>query len=276
MSDRPEPVQSLESLEQSAVEGDGRAVRELCERLETPDFRLCLRMLAQPQDAEDAAQDVLIKVVTNLSSFRGDSALSTWVYRIAARHTLGGFVLGLTPRSAGLRRVVPVAAQTAYPGDFERSKRVPLYLLFHVVMPTLTRVLGYFPASRLGLGEDLPAGVALDWAARSATPDIVPSIPASQNHFGALVADVLSWRVADDPFATRAAIERLERLFVRASFTDRTLLPSDAGRALGHLGLLPRRATRRLARHQRILAGRVLSVLPRARARFPLAIRVND
>lgn len=156
----------------------------------------------------------------------------------AVGHSIGGFVLGLTPRSARLHRVVGVAAQTAYPGDFARSLRLPLFLLFHVFMPVVTRAVGYFPASRLGLGEDLPAGIARDWAARGSIADVVPTVPLSQRHFEALGAEMLSWHVADDPFATRRAIERLERLFVRARITSRTITSVDAGRSLGHLGFL--------------------------------------
>jgi RNA polymerase sigma factor (sigma-70 family) len=51
-------------------------------------FRLALRMTAHPQDAEDAAQEVLIKIVTRLDGFRGQSSLRTWAYRIAANHLL--------------------------------------------------------------------------------------------------------------------------------------------------------------------------------------------
>jgi RNA polymerase sigma factor (sigma-70 family) len=69
-----------------AVTGDGRALSELCRALEGPVFRLCLRMLGDPTDAEDAAQDILVKVVTNLSQFQGQSALTTWVHTIAVRH----------------------------------------------------------------------------------------------------------------------------------------------------------------------------------------------
>src|SRR5262249_31743963 len=39
-------------------------------------------------DAEDAAQEILVKVVTRLSTFRGESAFTTWVHRIAANHLL--------------------------------------------------------------------------------------------------------------------------------------------------------------------------------------------
>src|SRR5262249_10227248 len=43
---------------------------------------------ADPDDAEDATQEILIKVVTNLASFRGESAFSTWAHRVAANHLL--------------------------------------------------------------------------------------------------------------------------------------------------------------------------------------------
>ncbi len=45
-------------------------------------------MLAHPEDAEDAAQEILIKVITHLSSFRKESRFMTWVYRISANHLL--------------------------------------------------------------------------------------------------------------------------------------------------------------------------------------------
>src|SRR2546422_3102279 len=51
-------------------------------------YNLALRMLAQPQDAEDATQEILIKALTRLSSFEGRSSLRTWLYRIAVNHVL--------------------------------------------------------------------------------------------------------------------------------------------------------------------------------------------
>ena len=49
-------------------------------------FNLSLRMLGSFPDAEDATQDILLKVITHLSSFKKDSAFSTWVFRIASNH----------------------------------------------------------------------------------------------------------------------------------------------------------------------------------------------
>ncbi len=49
-------------------------------------FNLSLRMLGTFADAEDATQDILLKMITHLSSFRGDSSFTTWVFSIAANH----------------------------------------------------------------------------------------------------------------------------------------------------------------------------------------------
>ena len=51
-------------------------------------YRLALRMTAHPEDAEDASQEILIKVITHLEGFRGESSVRTWAYRIAVRHML--------------------------------------------------------------------------------------------------------------------------------------------------------------------------------------------
>ena len=50
--------------------------------------RLAQRMLWHPQDAEDATQEILVKVATRLSTFRGDARVTTWVHRIAVNHLL--------------------------------------------------------------------------------------------------------------------------------------------------------------------------------------------
>jgi RNA polymerase sigma factor (sigma-70 family) len=71
-----------------AVDGDGRAVAEIVRALERPLYGIALRMLGDRQDAEDATQEALIRVVTRLAQFRGEAAFSTWAYRIAVRRVL--------------------------------------------------------------------------------------------------------------------------------------------------------------------------------------------
>jgi RNA polymerase sigma-70 factor (ECF subfamily) len=65
---------------------DEAAFNELVRRHQGPIFRLLERMLGDAAEAEDVAQEVFVSVFKSIESFRGDSALGTWLYRIAANH----------------------------------------------------------------------------------------------------------------------------------------------------------------------------------------------
>lgn len=69
-----------------AAEGDREALETIVLSVQDLVFNLSLRMLGTFPDAEDAAQDILLKVITHLSDFKGKSAFSTWVFRIAVNH----------------------------------------------------------------------------------------------------------------------------------------------------------------------------------------------
>jgi RNA polymerase sigma factor (sigma-70 family) len=73
----------------AAAGGDRGAAERLLERVEDTVYRLALRMLGHPEDAEDATQEILLIVLTHLGSFRGESSFRTWCWRIAGNHLLG-------------------------------------------------------------------------------------------------------------------------------------------------------------------------------------------
>src|SRR6478752_3792123 len=68
--------------------GDREALEDLIERHQGWIYNIALRMLYHPQDAEDATQEILVKVLTRLSSFEGRSSFRTWLYRIVVNHVL--------------------------------------------------------------------------------------------------------------------------------------------------------------------------------------------
>ncbi len=76
----------LQALVDQATAGDKEALETLVAGVQDIVFNLSLRMLGTFADAEDTTQDILLKMVTHLSSFRGDSSFTTWVYRIALNH----------------------------------------------------------------------------------------------------------------------------------------------------------------------------------------------
>jgi RNA polymerase sigma-70 factor, ECF subfamily len=62
--------------------GDEQAVAELAETYSSKIYQLAFRYLRNKEDAEEVTQDVLFKVYRKVGAFRGDAALSSWIYRI--------------------------------------------------------------------------------------------------------------------------------------------------------------------------------------------------
>jgi RNA polymerase sigma factor (sigma-70 family) len=78
----------LESLAEKAKEGDKDALEGLVRGIQDRIYGLAIRMLYHPADAEDATQEILIKIITHLDGFRGESVFATWAYRVASNHLL--------------------------------------------------------------------------------------------------------------------------------------------------------------------------------------------
>lgn len=68
--------------------GDSSALEALIKKNQMWIYNIALRMVGRPKDAEDVTQEVLVKVITKLSTFEGRSSFRTWLYRIVTNHTL--------------------------------------------------------------------------------------------------------------------------------------------------------------------------------------------
>src|SRR5439155_6776181 len=119
-------------------------------------------------------------IVEDWSQYDCDGAIAWMRTRYPAAqltgvaHSVGALLFGGADHSAELARYAFIGPHTGYWRDYRPRHRLPMALLWHGVMPALTRAWGYFPASWLGLGDDIPAGIALQWAARR-TPQVDPS-----------------------------------------------------------------------------------------------------
>jgi RNA polymerase sigma factor (sigma-70 family) len=80
--------ENLETQVARAAEGDKAALDAVLREIKDDVYKLSMRMLGHPADAEDATQEVLVKVLTHLGSYRGESAFRTWVFRVAANHLM--------------------------------------------------------------------------------------------------------------------------------------------------------------------------------------------
>ncbi len=161
-------------------------------------------------------------------------------------HSVGGVLIGLAPSNHRIERVFTMGAQFAHWRDYAPGRRAALLWKWHVVMPAMTALFGYFPGQRLGWLEDTPRGVVRDWTARH--PRFEDMFDGAGSHrldragrdglvaqFAALTAPVLALSVADDEFGTIPATERLLRYFKSSQTTHRHVEPRELALAgIGH------------------------------------------
>ncbi|WP_445682062.1 alpha/beta hydrolase family protein [Radicibacter daui] len=156
-------------------------------------------------------------------------------------HSIGGFLPGLAPSASHITRMLTVGAQYAWWGDYAPQRRLRLFAKWHLAMPALTALCGYFPGRRLGWLEDLPAGIAYEWSFRRARFE--RSHPPEERQaalarMAAVTAPVLAVRVTDDELGTGPALRRTLAYYTGAPRTLVRLSPALYGReAIGHFNL---------------------------------------
>lgn len=169
---------------------------------------------------------------------------------VGVAHSFGSLILAGAPNVGEIPRFVFVGAHTGYVQDYLARFRLPMALLWHYAMPALVRLFGYFPGRSLHLGEDLPAGVARQWAARR-SPDFQPESTAAEverardmmARFANVRGEALVIGFADDAFATEAGAQRFLSALPGLRPTVRRIAPEDVGlRRIGHFGFFRRDA----------------------------------
>lgn len=151
-------------------------------------------------------------------------------------HSFGGCAAGLGASGQLIRRLVTVGAQFAYWRDYAPAHRWRMFGKWHVLMPLVTMLCGYFPGKRLGWLEDTPAGVVRDWSTPAARYEKRPSgQDIHVRNFAAVTAKALAISISDDPYGTVPAIERLLAYFTGSTNTHLRIAPEDIGeKEVGH------------------------------------------
>lgn len=169
-------------------------------------------------------------------------------HRMVIGHSVGGFVTGFAGNGQMVDKMLLVGAHNGYWHDYDQKYRLRMYVLWHLLMPALARVIGFFPGRALHLLEDLPLDVALEWANRRKpefwwnvkTPEGVRDtkrIDAAIAHFHAMHARTLAIHFTDDPFATSAATDRILGLYPNCQSQRMLIGPANTdGHPIGHFG----------------------------------------
>ncbi|ETR74770.1 alpha/beta hydrolase [Afipia sp. P52-10] len=153
-------------------------------------------------------------------------------------HSFGGQAIGLLPNNDMISRSLLVAAQAGHWGLMPSPEKYRVYAMLNLLGKPITHLLGYTPG-RLGIGEDLPKGVFLQWAdwvmkERYYYDD--PSLTALAN-YGQYKAPVRALSFTDDPWATEPMVELLCSGFTATKPQIVSIAPQAVGaKTIGHFG----------------------------------------
>ena len=164
-------------------------------------------------------------------------------------HSVGGQIFGLLRDPHEVDRVLMVAAQHNYYGLWRPQERYVLWALWTLLMPAASRALGYFPSMAVGLGENLPRGVALEWARWCRSPGaLVQALGGdARERFRQYRGPILALSFADDTkFAPRRAVDGLLEFYANAHREHRHLTPDALAMSeIGHFGFFREPARQR-------------------------------
>jgi predicted alpha/beta hydrolase len=150
-------------------------------------------------------------------------------------HSVGAQLMGLV--DAPVSAAVFVAAGTGHPSLWPATARLGMGAAWWVAIPLLTAVAGRLPMKALGQGEDIPAGVAREWAEWGRHPRYVRRYADSRGGAGyaRYAGPIRAYSFSDDGYAPPRAAESLLGLYSAARVEHRRLRPEDLGvERIGH------------------------------------------
>jgi predicted alpha/beta hydrolase len=183
-----------------------------------------------PDYADWARQDLAAAV--QYASQRGPAYL--------VGHSFAGHAIGLLPEPQLLKAAYICAAGAGWHGWMPKAAQRKVWLMWHVLGPVGTRLLGYMPGKRLGLGEDLPLSVYRQWKYWCQFPHYFFDDPRSADlvrGFANVSLPIAAANALDDDWALPASRDAFFKGYARAQVQRIDLTPASLGvPAVGHMG----------------------------------------
>ena len=164
---------------------------------------------------------------------------------LAVGHSVGGHAIGLSPETSQLRGALLVATHAGITRTIRgRAERLRVWCVMRLLAPLLCAVFGYMPGRRIGLGEDLPRGVMLEWSRWTTLPRYFFDDPAldAAGRMARVNIPLLALGFDDDPWANPRAMDILLSRYTAAPPERRQVDARALGLpGIGHMGFFRRR-----------------------------------
>ena len=152
-------------------------------------------------------------------------------------HSFGGQALGLLPEPDRIAAGFMVGSQSGYWKNWPPLGRAWLWPVTHIALPLVSRLHGYFPSSRFCFGEDLPKGVAIEWARWCRNPTYLVGDLGVAEQYARFAAPLRAYAMTDDPLAPAGAVQALLDLYPGSRSELKRVRPADVGvDRIGHFG----------------------------------------
>ncbi len=160
-------------------------------------------------------------------------------------HSFGGATLGISPAIGVVDHIVLVSAQSGYMGSFGPRIRALLGMYVYALIPALVPMYGYFPAKKIGAGENIPRKVIHRWRQWVQTPGYIQG-DAGLNREGyrKFKGTIAALSFSDDHMAPMNTVAEVVDYYSEASHSSLlSITPQDAGMTeIGHFKMFSRSA----------------------------------
>lgn len=157
-------------------------------------------------------------------------------------HSAGAQVAGLAPNRDRIAALAAIASGVGSWQHYPWPTRLRRVLDWHLLVPGVAFALGRLPGA-VGLGQDVPASIAREWAHWARHRDYVlrDDGDARRAAYASMRIPLLGLSFEDDPYAPRAAVDHLLSFYAGARLTRRHVTRGEAGAPLGHFGFFRER-----------------------------------
>jgi predicted alpha/beta hydrolase len=161
---------------------------------------------------------------------------------IGVGHSFGGQAFGIVPGNERYVAAVTVGAQSGYWKHWRGAGRMGMWFVTHLLLPGVSRLYGYFPSRIFVQGEDLPAGVAVEWASWCRNPGYIVGALEAQAAYAKFSAPIRAYSITDDSYAPLPAVEAFLQFYPNAVRKLERVDPAQhGGGPIGHFGFFRER-----------------------------------
>ncbi len=152
-------------------------------------------------------------------------------------HSWGGHIIGFASASKHIHKAVMVASQNGFWRNWTVAYQPRMFFLWHILIPSLTHLYGYFPSKLVGMGENLPKNVGLEWAKFGRNKGFWWNFITEnqKNNIINFDKNLLALGFDDDEYAPEKGVKIMLETYKNAQKTHWQISPKEIGvKSIGH------------------------------------------